>query len=171
MSRFASFAAGVVCVVSLPALAVAQQAGAPGSAMADQLAESSLRMVGSMAAVLALVAVCAWLLRRFRDRQGVDNGSIEIVSGITLGSKERIVLLRVGDEQVLVGVSPAGMRSLHVVHSQSSIPTLTRKAQVQAPVADVAAAATAARADVPTAAAASRADVPAEFRLSLGAAQ
>jgi flagellar protein FliO/FliZ len=104
-------------------------------------------MIGSMAAVLALVAVCAWVLRRWRDRHGPENGSIEIVSGITLGSKERIVLLRVGDEQVLVGVSPAGMRSLHIVRQGGAV-------QREAAAAECKPAAPGA---------------PAEFRLSLGA--
>ena len=123
-----------------PVSVLAQQAA--GSAVADQLAQSSLRMIGSMAAVLALVCVCAWLLRRWRDRPGAHNGPIEIVSGITLGSKERIVLLQIGDEQVLVGVSPAGMRSLHVVRQAAH--------QAAQPADET---------------------IPTEFRLSLGAAQ
>jgi flagellar protein FliO/FliZ len=114
MSVLIRLAFVLVVTLAVPGLTPAQES-APGNAVAEQLAQSSLRMVGSMFAVLVLVAVCAWALRRWRDRQGVDGGSIEIVSGISLGSKERIVLLKVGDEQVLVGVSPAGMRSLHVV--------------------------------------------------------
>ena len=104
-------------LIAIPLVGFAQE-GAAGSAVADQLAQSSLRMVGSLLAVLVVVALCSWGLRRWRDRQGADSESIEIVSGISLGSKDRVVLLRVGDEQVLVGVSPAGMRRLHVVTSR-----------------------------------------------------
>jgi flagellar biogenesis protein FliO len=63
-------------------------------------------------------------LRRWRDRRSVSSEAIEIVSGISLGSKERIVLLRIGTEQVLVGVSPAGMRRLHVVKPNRSLKQL-----------------------------------------------
>ena len=45
------------------------------------------------------------------------SGLIEVVSGISLGTREKVVLLRVGREQVLVGVSPAGMRTLHVIRN------------------------------------------------------
>jgi flagellar protein FliO/FliZ len=99
---------------------LAAQESVAGNAVAEQLAQSSLRMIGSLVAVLALVAACSWLLKRWRDRQSVASDAIEIVSGISLGSKERVVLLRVGHEQVLVGVSPAGMRSLHVVRDADS---------------------------------------------------
>ena len=118
MNAAIRFTAAIVAFSSAPALLWAQES-APGNVVAEQLAQSSLRMVGSMFAVLMLVAVCAWALRRWRDRQGVDSGSIELVSGISLGSKERVVLLRVGSDQVLVGVSPAGMRSLHVVSQET----------------------------------------------------
>lgn len=111
-------AALLLCACLVPAVVFAQESAA-GNAVAEQLAQSSLRMIGSMLAVLALVGICTWALRRWRERQGGDGGSIEIVSGVSLGSKDRIVLLRVGEEQVLVGVSAAGMRSLHVVKSSS----------------------------------------------------
>jgi flagellar protein FliO/FliZ len=95
--------------------AASAQESAPGNAVAEQLAQSSLRMVGSLLAVLALVALCAWVLRRWRDQKSVESGSIEIVSAMSLGSKDRVVLLRVANEHILVGVSPTGMRRLHVV--------------------------------------------------------
>lgn len=141
----------LICAAAVPALAQAQESVA-GNAIAEQLAASSLRMVGSMLAVLALVAVCAWAVRRWRDRYSSDTGSIEIVSGISLGSKERIVLLRVGSEQVLVGVSPAGMRSLHVV--KEAPPERRAEDKTEAEVAAL-----------PTQ------KLPREFSLSMGAAQ
>ena len=152
MSRLILIAVSSAISAFAPVAILAQETGVPGSTVADQLAESSLRMVGSMFVVLALVALCAWILRRWRDRQGSENGSIEIVSGITLGSKERIVLLRIGDEQILVGVSPAGMRSLHVVGQ-----SLSREPGKPVAAKDSA---------VEPASA-----VPGDFRLSLGAAQ
>ncbi len=72
-------------------------------------------MIVSLAAVLALVAGLAWLARKLRSGGRLKTGLIEIVSGISLGTREKVVLLRVGQEQILVGVSPSGMRTLHVM--------------------------------------------------------
>lgn len=104
-----------VFLVFIPALASAQAAVGGGDALAATMTASVLRMIMSLGVVLALLVATAWIVRRWRERHASTGGSIEIISGLNLGAKERIVLLRVGTEQVLVGVSPAGMRSLHVI--------------------------------------------------------
>lgn len=75
----------------------------------------ALRMILSLVAVLAVLGACAWLARRLRDGGRLGTGLIEIVSGVSLGGREKVVLLRVGGEEILVGISPAGMRPLHVL--------------------------------------------------------
>jgi flagellar protein FliO/FliZ len=75
----------------------------------------ALRMILSLAAVLAALAGCALLARKLRSGGRIKGGLIQVVSGISLGSREKVVLLRVGGEDVLIGVSPAGMRPLHVL--------------------------------------------------------
>jgi len=79
----------------------------------------ALRMILSLGAVLAVLAGCAWLAQRLRNGGSFRTGLIEVVSGISLGGREKVVLLRVGGEQVLVGISPAGMRPLHVLKDGS----------------------------------------------------
>lgn len=85
----------------------------PGSEL-ESMSGPLLRMVFSLLAVLAVLGVCAWLARRVRGSQ-LNGGLIQIVSGLSLGPKEKVVLLRVGDEEVLVGMSAAGMQPLHVL--------------------------------------------------------
>jgi len=96
------------------ALAADGAAPAPGS-----LWQPALRTLASLALVLAVLGGCAWLARRLRAGSSFRSGLIEIVGGISLGGREKVVLLRVGDEQVLVGISPAGMRPLHVLRDTS----------------------------------------------------
>jgi flagellar protein FliO/FliZ len=74
----------------------------------------------SLAAVLALLGALAWLAQKLRNGSRVRGGLIEILSGVSLGTRDKVVLLRVGDEQVLVGVSPSGMRALHVIREGST---------------------------------------------------
>lgn len=90
----------------------------PGSEL-ESMTGPLLRMVMSLALVLALVGVFAWLAKRFRGAQ-MQGGLIHIVSGLSLGPKDRVVLLRVGQEEVLVGLSPSGMRALHVMDKPTS---------------------------------------------------
>ena len=100
-------------------VAVEQATGVvPGSEL-ESMTGPLLRMVLSLALVLALVGAFAWLAKRFRGSQ-MQGGLIQIVSGLSLGPKDRVVLLRVGQKEVLVGVSPSGMRALHVMDKPAS---------------------------------------------------
>lgn len=65
--------------------------------------------------VLAMIIGMAWLLRRFGGLPTVGKGAVSVVGGVSLGARERAVLLQVGDEQVLVGVAPGQVRALHVL--------------------------------------------------------
>ena len=94
----------------------------PGAMDTGSLFAPALRMVLSLGAVLALVAALAWVAQRLRAGGKIKSGIIEIVSGVSLGAREKVVLLRIGQEQVLVGVSPAGMRALHVMKDASAPP-------------------------------------------------
>lgn len=100
-----------------PALAAAPASVATGGLPAADLTSAAIRMVLGLAVVLALLGAAAWASRRFRLGAGMRGGLIEVVSGLSLGARERVVLIRVGGDQVLVGVSPSGMRTLHVLNN------------------------------------------------------
>jgi flagellar protein FliO/FliZ len=65
--------------------------------------------------VLAVIFVAAWLLRRMRGFGKTGTGALEIVADLALGQKERAVLVRVGSQQVLIGVAPGRVTTLHVL--------------------------------------------------------
>jgi flagellar protein FliO/FliZ len=117
----ATIAVGVLLATTAMA---AQSAGqpVPGALDTAGLLGSALRMVLSLGAVLAMVAILAWVAQRLRAGGRLKSGLIEIVSGVSLGAREKVVLLRIGQEQVLVGVSPAGMSALHVIKDASATP-------------------------------------------------
>jgi flagellar protein FliO/FliZ len=41
------------------------------------------------------------------------NGSMRVISSVGVGQRERVVLLQVGEEQILVGVGPGNVRKIH----------------------------------------------------------
>ena len=42
------------------------------------------------------------------------SGNMRVLSSVSVGQRERAVLLQVGDQQVLVGVGPGNVRKIHV---------------------------------------------------------
>ncbi|MGF1726728.1 flagellar biosynthetic protein FliO [Photobacterium nomapromontoriensis] len=62
--------------------------------------------LASLMLVLVVIVLLAWLLKRMKlpGIQGGDS-AIRILRQLPVGQRERIVLLQVGDEQMLVGVT------------------------------------------------------------------
>ena len=82
----------------------------------DPLATTSLvQLMAGLILVLALIGVSAWLLRRFNRFQSAAGGQMKILGGLSMGTRERVVLLQVGKQQLLLGVAPGRVQTLHVL--------------------------------------------------------
>jgi len=68
----------------------------------------------ALAVVLAAIFALAWIVRRVRG-VGARAGAIDVLAEVRLGPKERAVLLKVGKQQLLVGVAPGQVSALHVL--------------------------------------------------------
>lgn len=75
--------------------------------------------------VLGCIALLAWLLKRTGRFQTSANGELKIIAGIALGPRERAVLLQVGEQQLLVGVTSQQIQTLHIL--EQPIVTTTAK--------------------------------------------
>jgi flagellar protein FliO/FliZ len=66
----------------------------------------------SLAAIVALILAVSWVLKRLKLGTVRGRGEIAVIDQLSLGPRERIVLVRVGESQVLVGVSAGGLVGL-----------------------------------------------------------
>jgi flagellar protein FliO/FliZ len=66
----------------------------------------------SLAAIIALILAVSWVLKRLKLGTVRGRGEIAVIDQLSLGPRERIVLVRVGESQVLVGVSAGGLVGL-----------------------------------------------------------
>jgi flagellar protein FliO/FliZ len=93
---------------------------APVQQVAPASAGGLLRVVVALIVVLAAVLAAAWLARRMRAFSGGGGSAdLEMLAQLPLGTRERAVLLRVGDCQVLIGVAAGSVRTLHVLQPPS----------------------------------------------------
>ncbi len=104
----------------IPLLALAAPAakalGKPEAVQVGQHAASTPGMFGAvmaLLAVLALIVGLGWLLKRlpgtgFRPAEG-----LRVVASLNVGVKERVVVVDVNGEQLLLGVTSAGISHLH----------------------------------------------------------
>jgi len=83
-------------------------------------------------AVLAVIVAIGWAVKRFGNLRGGVQGQMKIVGGLSLGTRERVVLLQVGDQQLVLGVAPGQIRTLHVLDQ----PLTSGDGNAEAPVVD-----------------------------------
>lgn len=67
-----------------------------------------------LVAVIAVIYGCAWIIRRMNGMTGMNNNAIKVVSVMAIGARERIALIEVGGQQILLGITPSAIRTLHV---------------------------------------------------------
>ncbi|NNA68150.1 flagellar biosynthetic protein FliO [Pseudomonas gessardii] len=88
-----------------------------GASVTGQLTQ----LVLGLLLVVGLIFVLAWLLRRV---QRIGPGSaqvIELVGSRALGPRDRLVLVQVGEEQILLGLTPGRITPLHVLKHPVSV--------------------------------------------------
>ena len=69
----------------------------------------------SLLLVLGAVFAAAWLVRRLRGLGGPGADAIRVVAATGLGPKERAVLVQVGGQQLLLGVTSQQVTLLHTL--------------------------------------------------------
>ncbi|MGH8380225.1 flagellar biosynthetic protein FliO [Pseudomonas sp.] len=105
-----------------PAAAVVTP-GSGGSAV-GQLTQ----LVLGLLLVLGLIFFLAWLLRRVQNAAPGASQVIEILGSRTLGPRDRLLLIQVGKEQILIGHSPGSIEALHVLAEPVEVPVGARQA-------------------------------------------
>jgi flagellar protein FliO/FliZ len=103
-----------LCALALAQLAQAAAhpfAASPAAAPAGP-AFGTVRVVLALALVVASVYGAAWLMRRLRVAGFAGDARLQVVAQVSLGTRERAVLLRTGGRELLVGVAPGNVRLL-----------------------------------------------------------
>ena len=101
--------------LALALLAAAGRAAGAGAADAPppvDLAPSLVQMTLGLALVIALIYAIMWLLRRAQPG-GRQGSLLKVVSSVSVGQRERIVVVECADQWLVVGVAAGGLATLH----------------------------------------------------------
>jgi|GEM_PF-311403 len=71
-----------------------------------------IKMLLGLGLVLALIALIAWLAKRMLPALGGQQSVLRVVSSVSVGARERVVVLEVGDRWLVVGVAPGQVRPI-----------------------------------------------------------
>jgi flagellar protein FliO/FliZ len=104
------FKAGLALTGLLPWLGAAAADEGFRAVGGGKLLETLLGLV----VVLALIFILARVLRRMQGSVGGGSQVMRVVSSLSVGTRERILLLSVADKHILVAATPQTISPLHV---------------------------------------------------------
>jgi len=114
-------------VLAAEPVTTATVAAAP--AVSNGVAGQLTQLVFGLLLVLGLIFFLAWLLRRVQQAGPAGKGQvIELIGSRALGPRDRLMLVQVGNEQILLGLSPGTITALHVLKEPVQVPGGTEKA-------------------------------------------
>jgi len=106
---------------TVPAAAAPLPAMPPGAPMTMAPTASSgslLQTIFALMFVLALLIALAWAMKRYGPKALGGNSKMRVISSLNLGGRERIVLIEVADQWIVVGASPGRINALATLPRQ-----------------------------------------------------
>ena len=97
--------------VSLPA-------SMPTSSGASVGAAGLLQTILALMLVLGLLAGLAWVMKRYGPKMSGGSANLRVVGALNLGGRERIMVVEVGDQWIVVGAAPGRVNALHTMPRQ-----------------------------------------------------
>lgn len=66
----------------------------------------------SCALVIGFILLLAWFMKKSRLVQPMAQGPLRVLSSLPLGTRERLLVVKVGEQQLLLGVTPGNIHLL-----------------------------------------------------------
>lgn len=71
--------------------------------------------------VLCIFFLCIWGMRKLNGIAVNGAEKMRVVGGLSLGMREKVILLQVGKKQLILGVTPGRIDALHVLEGEDCL--------------------------------------------------
>jgi flagellar biosynthetic protein FliO len=88
----------------------------PASSATGSLLQTLLALI----VVLGVLGALAWFLKRYGPKAGGGNANLRVVGALNLGGRERVLVVEVGDQWIVVGASPGRINALATMPKQEN---------------------------------------------------
>jgi flagellar protein FliO/FliZ len=105
-------AAPAAATPAAAAPAPAQLPALTAPAAATSSAGSLLQVVFGLLVVMGLLAGALWFLKRMGGGRFAPGSVVKIVGGVSVGNRERVMVVEVADQWIVIGVAPGQVSTL-----------------------------------------------------------
>ena len=88
---------------------------APGLAITGITGGYLLKLIVALGSVLIIFLLLAFLTKKFHRYGQSHNRNLSVLSTMSVGTRERLMLVQVGEAQLLLGVTPSRIDKLFVL--------------------------------------------------------
>lgn len=81
-----------------------------------------LSLIFGLFMVLFTIVAVVWLIKRFGRMSFTNHNQMQIIAAMNLGAREKLLLLQIGEKQILLGATATSIRTLHVLDQPLSSP-------------------------------------------------
>ncbi len=101
--------------VTVVAKGITKEAVKVGSNVTSTInAGSFAQMIIGLIFVICAILVLAWFSKRVGKFQGGSGCKMRVIGGLSVGNRERVVVVEIGDKQMVLGVAPGNIQKIHV---------------------------------------------------------
>ena len=80
---------------------------------------SYLQLFSPLVFILLMIAGAAWLIKRLNQPRSLHAKLMTVQSSVAVGPRERIVLLEVADQWLVLGITPGNINTLLTLPAQA----------------------------------------------------
>jgi flagellar biosynthetic protein FliO len=99
------------------------RAGMPAPMPATSATGSLLQTLLALIVVLGVLGALAWFLKRYGPKAGGGSANLRVVGALNLGGRERVLVVEVGNQWIVVGASPGRINALATMPKQEGMDT------------------------------------------------
>jgi len=92
---------------------------APKVAVSPIGMETVFSTAGGLMVIIVLIFGLAWAFKRYTHLPKGSGQTVKVVGGVSLGPRERVVVVEVDDTRLVLGVAPGRVQTLHVLTKKS----------------------------------------------------
>jgi flagellar protein FliO/FliZ len=107
----------IAALIAVPGVAFAAEVQVPASRLpgSGSLPGQLGQLLVGLLLVIGLIFLMAWVVRRIQNITPRGGQVIKLVASQALGPRDRLLLVQVGGEQILLGLSAGRITPLHVL--------------------------------------------------------
>ncbi|TRX00485.1 flagellar biosynthetic protein FliO [Candidatus Methylobacter oryzae] len=105
----------------MPACFAVQDADAPKQTVRTISSGDMLHWAAGLLVVLAVFFFCVWGMRKLSGISTHGSEKMRVVGALSLGVREKVILLQVGRKQLVLGVTPGRIDALHVLEGEDCL--------------------------------------------------